>query len=331
MLALASLGSRQAAAQPRPRDGQRTPAPAEKLGLISLPPTLRAAIALALEPWRIHVIELDDVAPPSSVPEAAAAARVIAVARSVDAVTWVTRTTESRTLWLYDLRDEQLVLRPIHGDPEDEAAAAALALTLKTLLRSSTIAPPEEQRGSRTPSPESPPPRRFWFEAEGGVRLATIGNRAIAPRIGLSFAYWPAAAAGHAGAVLRVEDGLGFSVRTSEFQGRLADHDLGIGLRGNVPLGDGVRLEPGLGGTLHLTTLDGAPIDGRATSLTRVDPSIDLGMALAVPLGKGFEAGVRLNAAFWTRWQRYELGGGTYFDVSPIQLTASLFLGAGLH
>ena len=54
-------------------------------------------------------------------------------------------------------------------------------------------------------------------------------------------------------------------------------------------------------------------------------------MALAVPLGKGFEAGVRLNAAFWTRWQRYELGGGMYFDVSPIQLTASLFLGAGLH
>src|SRR5581483_9342746 len=67
------------------------------------------------------------------------------------AVAWVTTTPARQSLlWLYDAQTDQMTVRSLSVSPPfGEASAAAVALTLKTLLRSTAIAPEAER-----PSPE---------------------------------------------------------------------------------------------------------------------------------------------------------------------------------
>jgi hypothetical protein len=189
----------------------------ERLGLVDAGPTLREAITTALEPWNIHVIEVATPAPSATMPEAARDARSLSVGRAVNAITWISESPGGRSLWLYDARNDQLVSRQLSGDPNDEASAAAVALTLKTLLRSSTIAPPHERLGS-TPAPISAPRspvRRVRLEVDGGVRLFATSTSRVSPRTGIAAAWWPSLLARRVSFGVRFEEGLGSPIRTS--------------------------------------------------------------------------------------------------------------------
>lgn len=305
----------------------------ERLGLVDAGPTLREAITTVLEPWNIHVVDVATPAPSATMPEAAREAHALSVGRGINAIAWVSESPGGRSLWLYDARNDQLVSRQLTGDPKDEASAAAVALTLKTLLRSSTIAPPNERLGS-TATPASPPPsapRRFRLEVDGGVRLLATSTNALSPRTGVAAAWWPSFLARRVSFGVRFEEGLGAPIHTREFRGRLGDHDASLFARGSIPLGARYFFEPGLGGTVHWTTLDGAPIDGHEpTNVSRVDPSLDAAMALSASLGHHLDVGARVTGSLWTRWQRYQLDQGRSFEVSPVQVTMGLFVGAVL-
>src|SRR5690242_5456554 len=73
----------------------------ERLGLVDAPATLREAIATALEPWNIHVVDVAPPAPSATMPEAARDARALSVGRDVNAVAWVSESAGGRSLWLY--------------------------------------------------------------------------------------------------------------------------------------------------------------------------------------------------------------------------------------
>jgi hypothetical protein len=291
--------------------------------------THREAITTALEPWSIHVVEITAPALPGQMPDAARDARAIATERGVDAIAWVSESPSGRSLWLYDLRNDQLVLRQIGGDPEEESSAAAVALTLKTLLRASTIAPPQERLGGEV-SPGSPRPRRLRIEVAGGARLFATNTSAVSPRLGVAVAWWPQLFAQRISLGLRLEEGLGTSIHTEEFRGRLGDHAAGLFARGSFPIGGRFFFEPGIGATAHLMTLDGAPIDSQPSDVTRLNPSVDGSLGFFAAFGQRVDVGARLSGSVWTRWQSYQLDRGRAFEVSPVQMQAEIFVGAVL-
>jgi hypothetical protein len=304
----------------------------ERIGLINPTPPFREALAATLSAWDVQLVDVTADLPAVTMPRAATDARALAGKENVVAIVWIAD-ADGKSLWLYDTRTEQIASRSVLGSLDDEADLAALALTVKTLLRSTTLAPVSEQLGATSPPP--PPvvlPAEFRLELDGGIRVNAPNASRIGPRVGLGFAWWPRALKQRLGLALRVEEGLGFSVAQSEFHGRLGDHAASAAVRSALPLFGRFALEPAFGATAHLTTLDGAPIDERtASDVSRVDPSLDLSLALKAMLGRDFDVGLRATGSLWTRWQRYGLDEGKSFEMPPLQATIALFVGAGLR
>jgi hypothetical protein len=120
-----------------------------KVALVNANDVLERQVRIALSPWDLDVERLEWAAFSAGMPSAAREARRVAEARKVDAVVWISdapRTADSpaseHALWIYDAAEDQIVSRPLpQGVPQDAASAASVALTLKTLMRSSTVAP----------------------------------------------------------------------------------------------------------------------------------------------------------------------------------------------
>src|SRR5262249_45412913 len=139
------------------------------------------------------------------------------------------------------------------GEPQDAATAAGLALTVKTLLRSSLVAPPAERIGAAAAAPARGP-GALRIEAAGGGQLATGVGDGFDLRLDAAFAWWP----GRFGIAARVRTGPGTSVDTSAFAGHFGDTSFGAAVRARIDLSSRLVLEPALGASLHQTSLDGA-------------------------------------------------------------------------
>jgi hypothetical protein len=96
---------------------------------------------------------------------------------------------------MYDAQTEQLTVRPLpRAPPFDDAAAAATALTIKTVLRSSSAAPPQERTEPSTAStvstaPATPPPAT---SAPATGPAAAASGQAPSPQAGAGEAGEPA-------------------------------------------------------------------------------------------------------------------------------------------
>src|SRR5687768_10143644 len=117
---------------------------------------LLRAVSLALSPWGIETIGSDAALPKSSQPEAVQAASRLARQLRVEAIVWITSMEDGSLLWVFDLRTGDVTARVLPETPPfDGAAAAAVALSVKTVLRSSVVAPPEERFGAPSTSPRT--------------------------------------------------------------------------------------------------------------------------------------------------------------------------------
>ena len=115
------------------------------------PPNVAKAITTALSPWGIHVVAVSATISTSDVAAATAAARALAKEEDAGAIVWLAVADDGRaSLWMYDSETEAVAVRPLtQPRPFDDASAAAIALSVKTLLRTTTMAPPRE----RAPAP----------------------------------------------------------------------------------------------------------------------------------------------------------------------------------
>ena len=105
-------------------------------------PRVFAAVNVALSPWSLHVIRVGGPLPQADVVAATSAAKVLAENEHAGAVLWVAPPSGSQvlSLWLYDAQTAQLVVRPLTvAAPFDDAAAAAIALSVKTIMRGSPL------------------------------------------------------------------------------------------------------------------------------------------------------------------------------------------------
>ena len=110
-------------------------AAARRIVLMHADADLTRSVDFALYPWDIAVVEVDEPLPDATAPDAVASARSIAKRHSADAIAWIQRTDESATLWFFDASDSSLHSHPLPLSRQDAAQLAAVALTLKTLVR----------------------------------------------------------------------------------------------------------------------------------------------------------------------------------------------------
>ena len=251
-------------------------------------------------------------------PRAALRARDIAQQQGASGVVWIGELAHEYSLWFYDAETDQVVTRPLGGgETEDPATAAGLALTVKTLLRSSTVAPPEERIGARRG------PGALRIEAAGGGQLATGVGDGFDLRLDAAVAFWP----GRFGIAANVRTGPGTTVDGQTFAGRFGDTSFGAAVRTRFSLSPALMLEPGLGASLHRTTLDGAlGMTGASVHESFIDPSIDAALALDVAVGERIRLGPFVGVSAFLNKQRYLVFGQSVADLGQLQVELSLRL-----
>jgi hypothetical protein len=132
---------------------QAPPRAAQRVVLVSPGAELESAARTALEPWAVEILVVSAASPGATAPRANETARALALAHRAGAVVWVSQHEQGHAVWVYDLETDQVVSRPLAGSPPfDGPAAAAAALSVKTLLRHSATAPEAERYGAAGPN-----------------------------------------------------------------------------------------------------------------------------------------------------------------------------------
>jgi hypothetical protein len=132
VIVLAALGS------PGTAHGQE-----RRVALLDADPPIASALIVALSPWQLGVVPATGPVPPPDLETASTRARDIATDQRADVVVWIqgpARAGERGSLWVYDTASQQIVVRPLTvAPPFGAAAAAAVALSVKTILRASPL------------------------------------------------------------------------------------------------------------------------------------------------------------------------------------------------
>ncbi len=142
------------------RANAETAPPAHAVLVIGGGAQFRDAMKIALSPWQLRVVPVDSAPPRPVMPRAADEARALAQQYGATGLVWVAMEQSEPSLWVYDAATDQVVTRKTStAPPFDAPTAAAAALTVKTLLRASTVAPVEERLGAPAgpPGPPGPP------------------------------------------------------------------------------------------------------------------------------------------------------------------------------
>jgi hypothetical protein len=321
-----------------------------RIAVLDPPPKLLDAISVALSPWGLRIVPVTGVTPPADMPSATLSARATASARGVGAVAWVALSPARQTsLWLYDAQTEQVTVRSLSVSlPFDEASAAAVALTLKTLLRSTTIAPQAERPGPEvstpTPTPTSPPPStspppppspppstspppptspstppHSWrLDAFATAHFPTDATPSVAPRAGLGLSWWPPPWRERFGLGVDVRAGTSVGFSSRSFVGTFSDLAAGASARARLG-GQRLSVEVLAGPSLHLTSLSGTSTEtGRSTTIQRVDPALDVAVVPQVSLGGRAGIGLFFGSTVMLQTQRYSLDSDLLLRVPAV-------------
>ena len=132
--------------------GRDAAAAAHRVAAVDPDPQVARALDVALSPWDVTLVEVHLESPGASMPIALDRARSIAQDSRADVVVWVSSTDDGFAVWIYDAASDHASARKIdQAPPFDGPTAAGVALSVKTLLRGTVVAPPPERFGASTP------------------------------------------------------------------------------------------------------------------------------------------------------------------------------------
>jgi hypothetical protein len=297
--------------------------------LLELGPELSCALVTALGPWGLRVVASAAPNPGPSMPSSALAAQQVAQARGARAVVWLARDAQGFALWVYDARSDRSLARPAPSPPLDASAAAALALSVKTVLRLVGLAP--SASAAEPPSPPRdaasvpPPPdtttavtpsatgttravAAWQVGVDAGVRFGPLGVGPPDARYGAEVRWSPWASAGgptQSWLGLRFESGAPHRIRGERLEGQLWDSAPALALGVRHELAPALAL--GLSGVaaLHVTSLSGVARElDVAVDDTHLNPTLGAAAELSVRLGRPALA-LQPAAELWLRGQRY--------------------------
>lgn len=273
--------------------------------LVDPPEGLEKATRTALDPWNIEIEVVSGMVLEPIMPDSSDAARALAKEHDARAVIWIGRSAKGSSLWAYDSKDDRVVVRRLSPEPPfDAASAAAVALSIKTLLRHSDVAPKEQRFGSQAPKPITIT-RDFRFEALGAGRYTDSEAESTQLRLGLGLAYrWHGGLEVHT----QLRLGTGLEVGNDAISGHFSDLTWSAGLRYLFDVG-ALQVGPTAALSLHFSSIEGTLPGGANVSASRVNPSVDLGGMARYWLSERIGLGVDLQAAVLLQRQRYLVGG----------------------
>jgi hypothetical protein len=277
------------------------------------------AIVLALSPWEVQASQSDAPLPPPSQPEAVEIASRLARELEVEAVVWVSSADRGSLLWVFDARAGDITTRVMAETPPfDSAAAAAVALSVKTVLRASVIAPPAERFGAQPPKPLPAPPADGVFALELGAGGNWVAEGQSMLRFELAAVAWLLAAR-RLGVAVEMSSGPGLSIDEASFLGRYRELVAGAKARFRVIRGPDVSAAVALGGALHFTALEGTLVESSLErSVSRLNASLDLETSLSLRISRATYLGASVGAAYSPTYRRYFVEGEAVFSPWPV-------------
>lgn len=279
---------------------------------------LLRALSLSLSPWGVETSRSDAPPPEPSQPAAVEGASALARQLGVEAVVWISRTERGSLLWVFDARAGDVTTRILTETPPfDSAAAASVALSVKTVLRSSVVAPPDERFGAhRPPSPVEPAPVERVFALEVGAGSHWVAEGQAEPRLTLGAVAWVAAAR-RVGLSLEWAYGPGLSIDEDGFRGRYRELVASGGVRFRWLHEPDISAALSLGGGVHWVRLEGTLVESDLErTVNRVKGSVDADASIDVHFGR-FYLGALLGVAYSPTYQRYLVEGEPVFSPWP--------------
>lgn len=287
-----------------------------EIAAVGVGPAVERALRIALGDWRVTIEPVPGASPSATMPLAADEARAIAEARGADAVVWISEAGGAHALWIYDRREGRVTSRPLAGGPSfDDVTAAAVALSVKTLLGTSHVAPPAQRFGAHPARASA-----FRLESTIGGRHEAVRGQGVDLRLGLGASWSPSLLAHRLaiGVAARVGPGVGAS--GPGFRGSFRETSLSLSGRLRLPVGTLATVEAALGASLLLTGIEGTAATSRQVDVARTNPSIDAGVAGDLAITRSLRVGLGLRGSFLLRHQRYEVHGAPVVDLSPATL-----------
>jgi hypothetical protein len=299
------------------------------------------AISLSLSPWGVETTRSDAPPPQSSQPEAVDRATELARELDVEAVVWISQTERGALVWVFDQPSGSVTTRTLtEAPPFDSAAAAAVALSVKTVLRSSVVAPPVERfepppapppvEPARTerPPPEQRPSERF-FAVEAGAGRWWISDGQAELNLTGSVVAWVAAAK-RVGVSLEGSYGSALKIEEASFSGRYREIAAGASVRFRWLREPDVSAAVSLGASVVWTELEGTVLESSLEqTVRRVNGSLDADANINAHFGR-FYVGAMLGAAYSPKYQRYLVEGEPVLSRWPFVVGLGGYGGAEL-
>jgi hypothetical protein len=306
--------------------------PTRRVVMVSAPAGLEAAVEAALAGWPIQVTSAAGD-PGPSMPAAGDRARAIGQATGAGAVVWLAGDGTGHAVWVLDVDSGHVTARRLaQGPPFDDITAAAVALTIKTLLRHSQVVPVMERYGVAEARQElqaevaaarpSPEPR------ESPLRLETLAGARVRPteagdvelRLGAGARWEPPWLGGRGSAVARIRSGAGIGLNQDSFVGRYTDVETSLAVAARILARGRFALVPAAGASLHFTSIDGSiRSQGTRGRASRVNPSLDGALAIDIQVGQLVRVSVGGELSYALRRQAYLVGGDPVLTLPRIE------------
>lgn len=301
--------------------GRVATAQEHSVAAVDLDAKLGHALDVALSPWGVTIVDIHPEPPGATMPMAVDRARAVANDARADVVVWISLASGGYAVWIYDVASDHASARELGSAPPfDDVTAAAVALSLKTLLRATVVAPPRERFGAVLEE-------GGWVIGVNAGAVARIGTAPpLEGRFGVHASVWPAYWKHLWGLSLEASTGLGVPVEASAFTGELRDNAVGLALGARLRLSALLSLEPSLGGAVHLLTLDGLiPATGSHASVLRVDAAAQPRVGITATLFRGWLCITPwMGLTLLTRWQHFLVNGSPVLEIGPVQLEGAL-------
>ncbi len=310
--------------------------PTGRVVMVAAPAGLESAVEAALASWPIQVTSAPGD-PGATMPAAGDRARAIGQATGAGAVVWLASDGSGHAVWVLDVESGHVTARRLpQAPPFDDLTAAAVALTIKTLLRHSQVVPVMERYGveaareqlraeaqaNQRPQPPAAgareQPLRLETLAAARVRSTEAGD--VELRLGGGVRWAPPWFGGRGSAVARVRSGTGIDVSDDSFIGRYTDVAASLAVAARILARGRLALVPSAGASLHFTSIDGSiRSQGTRGRASRVNPSLDGGLAIEIQVGQLLRVSVGGELSYAVRRQAYLVGGDPVLTLPAIE------------
>jgi hypothetical protein len=317
----------------------------DRIVLVGVGRELSCALVAALSPWGLEVMSAQASELGSSMPSTSLAAKTVADSHGARVVVWLARDAEGYALWVYDDSGDRAVARPVPDPPFHPSQAAALALSVKTVVRlvgliaetpPEPVEPgpgPQSQRVDRAPArpPGAPTAPAYWqLGVYAGARLGPFDFERPQGRFGVDLRWVPS---GHWSVPssawwlsFGLESGESHGVSAPGFEGQASDA-AAIG-RGGFTVALGSRWSLGLSQAVagHWVRVSGVATErGQKAAKTRVDPTLVSRAELELSVSQA-RLVLGVSGSYWTRWHDYVLDGDTVLRMRPASVETSVVL-----